>query len=64
MQTDDFSPDELDPLERSRVIPRIQKLMAMMASAPKSFGWRMRARIGERTRWYELPNADADAVFS
>jgi hypothetical protein len=56
--------DELDPLERSRVIPRIQKLMAMMASAPKSFGWRMRARIGERTRWYELPNADADAVFS
>jgi len=23
--------------------------------APKSFGWRSRARIGERVRWYETP---------
>jgi len=22
---------------------------------PKSFGWKMRAKIGERKRWYDLP---------
>jgi hypothetical protein len=56
--------DALDGDERARVAPRIQKLMEMMESAPKSFGWRMRARIGERTRWYELPEADGDAMLS
>ncbi len=55
---------ELEGAERDRVVSRTQKLMTMMESAPKSFGWRMRARIGERTRWYELPESDADAVFS
>jgi hypothetical protein len=24
---------------------------------PKSIRWRVRARIGERVRWYELPEA-------
>ena len=49
--------------ERERVLSRVQKLTGMMEAAPKSFGWRMRARIGERTRWYELPDKDGDAVF-
>jgi hypothetical protein len=55
---------ELDDNERTRVVQGIRKLMAMMDSAPKSFGWRMRARIGERTRWYDLPDADGDAMLS
>ena len=55
---------ELDEGERMVVTARIQKLVAMMESAPKSFGWRMRARVGERTKWYELPEKDGDAVFS
>ncbi len=46
------------------VLPRIQKLVAMMDSSPKTFGWRMRAKIGEKARWYELPENDGDAVFS
>jgi hypothetical protein len=50
--------------ERSIVISRIQKLIGMMESAPKSFGWRMRSRIGERTRWYDLPDVDGDALLS
>lgn len=54
---------ELDETERSVVVSRVQKLMAMMEAEPKSFGWRMRARVGERTRWYELPEVDGDAVF-
>lgn len=40
--------------ERGAIVSRVQKLMGMMEEAPKTFGWRMRARIGERTRWYEL----------
>jgi len=55
--------EELDESERSVVVSRVQKLMAMMEAEPKSFGWRMRARVGERTRWYELPQVDGDAVF-
>jgi hypothetical protein len=33
----------------------IDALAAAMDAAPKSRGWKMRARIGERKRWYELP---------
>jgi hypothetical protein len=54
---------ELEDDERVRVVSGIQKLIMMMDSAPKSFGWRMRARIGERTRWYDLPDADGDAMI-
>ena len=49
--------------EREVVLARAQKLRSMMESAPKSFGWRMRARVGEKSRWYELPDSDGDAVF-
>ncbi len=54
---------DLDGNEQTRVIKRIQKLMAMMDSAPKTFSWRMRARIGERQRWYDLPDADGDSML-
>jgi len=54
---------ELDGNERARIVLRIRKLVAMMDSTPKSFGWRMRARIGERTKWYDLPDADGDAIL-
>jgi len=35
----------------------------MMESAPKSFGWKMRARVGEKSRWYELPDSDGDSML-
>jgi len=56
--------EELPGGEQAKVVSRVQKLMSMMEATPKSFGWRMRARIGERTRWYELPEKDSDVVFS
>lgn len=56
--------EELDGDANSVVMPRIQKLMTMMEAAPKSFGWKMRARIGERTRWYELPQVDGDFMLT
>ncbi|MDG7007467.1 MAG: nucleotidyltransferase family protein [Nitrososphaerota archaeon] len=55
--------EDLDDDERAVVRSRIQKLIEMMEAAPKSFGWKMRARIGERTRWYDLPDADGDAML-
>jgi hypothetical protein len=41
--------------ERARVSSRIRALLEQIEAEPKSRGWRMRARIGERVRWYELP---------
>ncbi|MGH2512148.1 MAG: hypothetical protein ACRDGQ_05630, partial [Candidatus Limnocylindrales bacterium] len=34
---------------------QVSRLRGAIDSAPKSFGWRSRARIGERVRWYETP---------
>ena len=36
----------------------------MIEDAPKSMGWKMRARMGERVQWYELPEADKEVVDS
>jgi hypothetical protein len=39
----------------SYVIERIHVLLAAMNARTKSLGWKARAVIGERVRWYELP---------
>lgn len=38
-----------------RVAERLERLRAALDDAPKSRGWKLRARIGDRKRWYELP---------
>ena len=37
------------------VAERIEKLLADMEKQPKSLKWKTRAMVGERVRWYELP---------
>lgn len=37
------------------VAERVTSLVAAFSSAPKSAKWRLRARIGDRARWYEVP---------
>ena len=37
------------------VVTQVQALLAAIAAAPKTFGWKTRARVGERVRWYETP---------
>ena len=37
------------------VTDRIGELTAALNAAPKSAKWRMRARVGERVKWYEEP---------
>ena len=34
---------------------QVRMLRSMADDAPKSLRWRIRSRIGERVRWYELP---------
>jgi hypothetical protein len=38
-----------------RVAARLERLRGDLENAPKSRGWKLRARIGDRKRWYELP---------
>jgi hypothetical protein len=45
----------LDAGERRSVGQRIAALAAAMDAAPKSRRWRMRAKVGDRKRWYEEP---------
>ena len=44
-----------DPADVRTVEERIGALRAAMEAAPKSGGWRLRARVGRRMRWYETP---------
>jgi hypothetical protein len=36
-------------------LAQVQRLSQLAADAPKSVKWRLRANIGDRVRWYELP---------
>jgi hypothetical protein len=38
-----------------RIGRRLDDVLERIEQAPKSRGWKLRAKIGERKRWYELP---------
>jgi hypothetical protein len=38
-----------------RVVERLRRLRGELDTVPKSRGWKLRARVGDRKRWYELP---------
>jgi hypothetical protein len=40
---------------RERVAERMRHLREALDTVPKSRGWKIRARLGERKRWYEIP---------
>jgi hypothetical protein len=52
----------LSDAEKESVFNRISRLRTLLQAAPKSLAWRMRAAIGERVPWYELPEADAGVI--
>jgi len=41
--------------ERATVAGRIDELTRVLNTSPKTRLWKMRARVGERKRWYNLP---------
>ncbi len=38
-----------------RVADRLQRLRSKLDTVPKSRRWKLRSRVGERKRWYEIP---------
>jgi hypothetical protein len=45
----------LPDADLQRVGRRLDTVLDRIEEAPKSRGWKLRAKIGERKRWYELP---------
>jgi hypothetical protein len=46
---------ELPEVERERIHAGIDALLDRLEREPKSRGWKLRAKIGERKRWYTTP---------
>ena len=46
---------ELPDDHRARVESRFAELLERIEAEPKTRGWRLRAKVGERKRWYDLP---------
>jgi hypothetical protein len=42
-------------VDRDLAAGRLAALQERIEAAPKSRGWRLRDKVGERKRWYELP---------
>ncbi|MEM3905353.1 MAG: hypothetical protein QXZ17_00560 [Nitrososphaerota archaeon] len=40
---------------RNTIVSRIEKIRSVIDAEPKSMKWKMRAKIGEKVRWYEIP---------
>lgn len=49
---DDYALPDPDQQQIGR---RLDDVLERIEQAPKSRGWKLRAKIGERKRWYELP---------
>lgn len=46
---------EMDQAEHDRMRARLGGLEAALRSSPKSMKWKMRDRVGDKVKWYELP---------
>lgn len=42
-------------VDHEAVSTRVSVILERIEAAPKSRSWRMRAKVGERKRWYQLP---------
>ena len=46
---------DLDEETRELVLRRVHDVRGVIDAAPKTMRWRLRARVGRRVAWYELP---------
>lgn len=53
----ELRPDELETASPARhdLVEQLQALQVAIERTPKSIGWRLRARLGDRAPWYEEP---------
>jgi len=49
---------QLEPNDKVRVSDQVQAAVARIEAEPKSVGWRLRSRVGDRVKWYK----DVDEV--
>lgn len=61
-RTADYAHSLVDLPAREHMLQVLTALQQAVESAPKSLSWRMRARIGDRVRWYELPEEDEGGI--
>ena len=54
----------LTPDQQTMIKGKFAQLRKIIEDEPKSFGWKMRARVGDKVKWYELPEQDAEVVDS
>jgi hypothetical protein len=56
--------ETLESGDKKLIVSRIEILFSIMCSHPKSPAWRIRSTIGEKARWYELPEtSDRDPML-
>lgn len=53
---------QLDAQYQEVVRDRLQELLKIIENAPKTMAWKIRARVGEKVPWYELPEEDKKIV--
>jgi hypothetical protein len=46
---------DLPTEDKRHITGRVRELQERIEREPKSLGWKMRSKIGDRKRWYELP---------
>jgi hypothetical protein len=49
------SPEMIPPQARFDALAQAARLLDVATSVPKSMKWKLRANVGDRVRWYELP---------
>lgn len=54
-RVEQYARDRLGPGEAQAVTASAGRVREAMEVAPKSLRWKMRARVGEKVTWYELP---------
>lgn len=55
---------KLDTKDDELVRKRLADLQNRFDNTPKSMRWKLRARVGEKAKWYELPEQDKKVVDS
>jgi hypothetical protein len=54
----------LSPEQQAMIKGKFNQLRKVIEDEPKSFSWKMRARVGDKVKWYELPEQDVEVVDS
>ena len=54
-RTREAAPDILDAEGTERVLKNVEALQDILRNGRKTLRWKLRAQVGDRLRWYELP---------